>query len=52
MLEAKLALARLIHTYKLVPSVRTEGPEIEVDFKPISMTPKKGVFVKAVKLTN
>ncbi len=50
MLEAKLALARLISSYKLVPGPKTEGPEIEVDFKPISMTPTNGVFVRAIKI--
>ena len=51
-LEAKLALARLLQEYKLVPGPKTEIDNIEVDYKPISMTPKNGVYVKAIPIEN
>ena len=50
LMEAKMAIARLLKSYKLVLGPRTEIGDIECQFKPISMTPKKGVFVKVVKL--
>lgn len=50
LMEAKLAVARLLHKYRLVPGPRTEIGEIDVVYKPISMCPKKGVFVKVVPL--
>jgi hypothetical protein len=51
LLEAKMTIARLLKSYKLIPGPRTEiGIDIQVEFKPISMTPKNGVFVKVVKI--
>jgi cytochrome P450 len=48
-LEIKLALARLLCKYKLVAGPSTEV-DIQVDYKPITMTPKNGVFVRAIPL--
>lgn len=50
MLEAKLALARILMKYKLEPGPKTELGDIEVDYKPISMCPKNGVWVRATPL--
>jgi hypothetical protein len=51
LLEAKMAIARLLQAYKLIPGPRTEiGLDIKVKFKPISMAPQNGVFVKAIKI--
>ncbi|KAI1288498.1 Cytochrome P450 3A4 [Halotydeus destructor] len=47
-LEAKLCLARLLHSVKLVSGPRTEIGSLAVDYKPITMCPKNGVFVKAI----
>lgn len=51
LMEAKLTIARLLHTYKLIPGARTEAFEkLEIAYKPVTMNPKNGVFVKVVKL--
>ena len=51
LMEAKLTVARLIHQYKLLPGPRTEKfDSLEIAYKPITMCPKNGVFVKAVPL--
>ncbi|OTF79552.1 hypothetical protein BLA29_011652 [Euroglyphus maynei] len=47
--EIKLALAKLLHRYRLVPGPSTET-ELTVEQKVITETPKYGVFVKAVPL--
>ncbi|KAI1288485.1 Cytochrome P450 3A11 [Halotydeus destructor] len=47
-LEAKLCLARLLHSVKLVSGPRTEIGSIAIDYKPFTMCPKNGVFVKAI----
>ncbi|KAI1288441.1 Cytochrome P450 3A6 [Halotydeus destructor] len=49
-LEAKLCLARLLREVKLVAGSRTEIGSIAVDYKPITMCPKNGVFVEAIFL--
>lgn len=49
LLEAKVAVSRLLLKYRLEPGPRTKiGDQIEIQFKPLSMTPKEGVFVKLV----
>src|SRR5207248_1880229 len=48
LLEAKLALAKILLKYKLVPGSRTEIGDIDVDYKFLTMTPKNGVFAKVV----
>lgn len=50
LLEIKLALSVLLYNYRLVASEKTELGDISREFKIISMTPKNGVFVRAVKL--
>ncbi len=51
MLEIKLALSQLLIKYKLVPSEKTELGDITRDFKVITMTPKYGVFTKAISIS-
>ena len=48
--EAKLCLAKLLLNYRLEAGPKTEIGKITTDAKLITMTPKNGVFVKAVKL--
>ncbi|XP_054157371.1 cytochrome P450 3A24-like [Oppia nitens] len=48
--EMKLCLAKLLLNYRLEPGPRTERGEITVDTKLVSLCPKYGVFVKAVKI--
>jgi cytochrome P450 len=50
LMEAKMCMARLLKSYKLLAGPRTEIGDIEIKYKPISMTPKKGVFVRVVKV--
>ena len=50
LLEIKLTLSRLLVKYKLISSQNTELGDITRDFKTISMTPKHGVRLKAVKI--
>lgn len=50
LLETKLVLSRLLFAYRLEPGPRTEIGDIERSFKPITMTPKNGVFVKAIPI--
>ena len=52
LLEIKLTLSKLLIQYKLIASENTELGDITRDFKVISMTPKYGVFAKAVKISN
>ncbi|XP_027206344.2 cytochrome P450 3A2-like [Dermatophagoides pteronyssinus] len=47
--EIKLALAKLLFRYRLVPGPSTEN-ELTIEQKIITETPKYGVFVKAVPL--
>lgn len=47
--EIKLALAKLLFKYRLVPGPSTET-DLTIEYKPITETPKHGVFVKAVPL--
>jgi cytochrome P450 family 3 subfamily A len=51
LLEIKLALSQLLIKYKLVPSEKTELGDITRDFKVITMTPKYGIFTKAISLS-
>lgn len=46
-LEIKLTIARLLHKYRLLPGPSTEK-ELTVEYKPITQTPKNGVWVRAV----
>ncbi|CAG2118589.1 unnamed protein product [Medioppia subpectinata] len=48
--EAKLALAKLLLNYRLIPGPKTEMGALTTDIKIITLTPKNGVYVKAVKL--
>ncbi|CAG2178392.1 unnamed protein product, partial [Oppiella nova] len=48
LLEIKLTLSKLLNKYKFIASKNTELGDIEREFKTISMTPRKGVFTKAV----
>jgi hypothetical protein len=50
LLEAKLALAQLLLKYRLEPGPSSELGDITVDYKVIGMTPKKGVFLRAIPL--
>lgn len=50
MLEAKLTLAKILSKYKFEPGPQTELGSIEFDYKMISLTPKKGVFVRLVPI--
>ncbi|XP_054167645.1 cytochrome P450 3A24-like [Oppia nitens] len=51
LLEIKLTIAKLLIKYKLIESNNTELGDIQRDFKTISMTPKTGVFTKAVLIS-
>ena len=48
--EAKLALAKLLLNYRLEAGPKTEIGNLSTECKLITRTPKKGVYVKAVKL--
>ena len=48
--EAKLALAKLVLNYRLEPTPKTEIGDLTTECKFITLCPKNGVFVKAVKL--
>ena len=48
LLEIKLALSKLLYQFRLVPCEKTELGDISREFKIISMTPKNGVFAKAL----
>ena len=48
--EAKLALAKLLQKYRLEATPKTEMGVLSTECKVITQTPKKGVYVKAVKL--
>lgn len=50
MLEAKLALARILTKFRLSPAPKTEIGDITIEYKPFNMTPKNGVYVKAVPI--
>ena len=51
LLEAKMAIASLLMKYRLEVGPNTRlGDKFEFQFKPLSMTPKHGVFVKLVPL--
>ncbi|XP_022253886.1 cytochrome P450 3A11-like isoform X3 [Limulus polyphemus] len=47
-LEAKLALARILRSYKLVPSEKTEIGEIQYNVKFLTIGPVHGIHVKVV----
>ena len=49
LMEAKLVTARLLYKYYLVPGTRTaDFKTLEIQYKPITQNPKRGVFVKVV----
>ena len=48
--EAKLALAKLLLRYRLEASPKTEIGELKTECKIITLTPKNGVYLKAVKI--
>lgn len=50
LLEAKLSVANILLKFRLEPGPHTEIGDVELDFKIISLTPKKGIFVKAIPL--
>ena len=51
LLEAKMALARVLHKFKLEPGTGFDPEkDIEVAYKPITMTPKNGINVRVVKI--
>jgi hypothetical protein len=50
LLEAKLALSKLLMKYRLERGPKTEIGDIAVENKIITLSPKHGVFVKAVKI--
>lgn len=51
LLEAKMALARVLRLFKLEPGTGTDvHKDIEVDYKPITMTPKNGINVRVVRI--
>ncbi|XP_022253889.1 cytochrome P450 3A19-like [Limulus polyphemus] len=47
-LEAKLALAKILRAYKLVPSEKTEIGEIQYNVKLVTIGPVHGIHVKVV----
>lgn len=47
-LEIKLTLARLLTEYRLEAGPNTEIDSLKLTYKPIVMTPAKGIFVRAV----
>ena len=51
LLQVKIALARLIYNYKLVPCSKTID-KLEIDPKSSSQQPKGGLWVKPIKRTN
>lgn len=51
LLEAKMAIAKLLLKYKVQPCAKSQvGDELQFEYKPISMVPKKGIFVKLTLL--
>lgn len=51
LMEAKLAVARILSEYKLVPGPRTEAFDgLQIEYKPVTQNPLNGVFVKAVRI--
>lgn len=51
LMEAKLTVARLLRDYKLVPGPRTEKfDSLVIAYKPVTMSPKNGIYVKALPL--
>ena len=50
LLEAKLAVARLLLNYKLDIGPKTEIGEIKKDIKLVTQTPKYGVYAIVTKL--
>jgi cytochrome P450 len=51
LLEAKLALSKLLLKFRLESGPKTEIGDLALDCKLITLTPKNGVFVKAIKLS-
>jgi cytochrome P450 len=51
LLEAKLALSKLLLKFRFESGPKTEIGELALDCKLITLTPKNGVFVKAIKLS-
>ena len=52
LLEAKLAMARILSRFKLIPGPRTEAfDQLEIKYGVITQNPKKGIFVKVIPLT-
>ena len=51
LLQVKIAIARLIYSYRLVPCDKTVE-KLETDPTSISMQPKGGLWVKPIKRTN
>ena len=53
LLEAKLAMARILSRFKLIPGPRTEAfDQLEIKYAVVTQNPLKGIFVKAIPLTN
>lgn len=53
LLEAKMAIANILLKYKLVPGQQTKlADKLELEYKPISMVPKDGVFVQLEPVDN
>jgi hypothetical protein len=50
LLEAKLALSKLLLKFRLESVPKTEIGELNIDCKFITLTPRNGVFVKAMRL--
>lgn len=50
LLEAKLAIAKILVKFRFERGPKTEVGEIDIEYKVISMAPKNGVYVKAVPL--
>ncbi|XP_035221635.1 cytochrome P450 3A24-like isoform X2 [Stegodyphus dumicola] len=50
LMEAKLALARLLSKYKLKPCAETDNEPITLKIATISINPKKGIHLKAIPL--
>ena len=49
MMEVKLTIARLMQKYEFVPGSKTaDFDNLDIQYKPITMNPRKGVFVRLV----
>ncbi|KAG1679741.1 Cytochrome P450 3A41 [Nymphon striatum] len=47
-MQFKVAMARILRDYKLVPCEKTETGDLEILYKTVNMTPKNGIWLRAI----